>query len=668
MRRSVFPLAALLTFGSLSCGGSKDNTTPTPTAPTPKVLTTIRVTLVDSVLVVGKTTQATAATLDQFGAAMSGKIVTWRSTDSTIASVQQTGIVLALKDGAVSIQATADTKQGSANLRALFVPVVTSVRVTLAENAILSGKTTSATATVFDQVGSVMQAQRVAWTSTNPDMASVDSTGKVSALLLGTTQITATASAVSGQSTFITKPDPITATKLRAMAIGWYSDNNTNKNQTAVALQSWIDRAVSMGYNSVKFEYNVDVADDGTVLNTLPQTKMMHLTDYARQRGLKVLHQVFWTYGNTQDQVGGNQADRAGFDPDRFLRSVDQYWTAQSRVAESHGVSMLFLGSQNRKYTGPQYREHWRQMISHVKQSFTGLVSYEHLARTNFGFGGLDQVSFWDLLDVIGVVFEPIISITPVYDVTTVQRYFFDNPIDQTNAAKQVIDASRKYAKPVIISKVHMLNTDGALSGFDDLCCQGIGILTSPLPHTMSNPLAINKAASTAAHTGHLEFFNKNLAAVLIGYSIGGYEPWVYSGPWTAGDGVTAEQAFKWNSWKEYEITENAEAEAVIKTYNLNAWGYHTTDVTNGSPRDDIIYVSGGTNTIYPLGGRDEVRGASGVDTVVINALSTACVSVTNTVSSTTIPKLTVTCGSNVVQMWDIEYVRFNDKTVSVLP
>ena len=124
MRRFLFPMAALLTLGSLSCGGSKDNTTPTPTAPTPAptpVLTTIRVTLVDSVLVVGKTTQATAATLDQFGAAMPGKVVTWRSTDSTIASVQQTGIVLALKDGAVSIQATADTKQGSANLRALSV-------------------------------------------------------------------------------------------------------------------------------------------------------------------------------------------------------------------------------------------------------------------------------------------------------------------------------------------------------------------------------------------------------------------------------------------------------------------------------------------------------------------------------------------------------------------
>ena len=660
MRRSVFPLAALLTFGSLSCGGSKDNTTPTPTAPTPKVLTTIRVTLVDSVLVVGKTTQATAATLDQFGAAMSDIAVTWRSSDSTIASVSATGQLSARSSGNASVIASASGKEGSAVLRSA-AQVVTTVRVTLADNAIVLGKTTSATAAVFDQAGSVMQGQRVAWTSTNPVVASVDSMGKVTALSLGETQVTATVAAITGQSTISTKPDPVTATKYRAMAIGWYSDNGFDK--TAVALQSWIDRAVSMGYNSVKFQYNVDVADDGTVLNTLPQTKMMHLTDYARQRGLKVLHQVFWVYGNTQDQVGNwatRQGDKAGFDNSRFLRGVDQYWTAQSRIAESHGVSMLFLGQTNFRQTTPEYRETWRQIISHVKQGFTGLVSFEQVSRTTQGYG-LHQVSFWDLFDVIGVAFAPNVIATPVYDVTTVQRYLFDNPTDQSNTVKELIDLTRKYSKPIIIANINIKNVDAALYGIDDP-----NFL--PTPHTMSNPQSVNNAASAAAHKGMLEVWNKNLGDVSIGYAIGGYEPWVYNGPWVASSTLTVEQAWKYNTWKFYNLTENAEAEAIIKTYNLNAWGYHTTDVTNGSPRDDIIYVSGGTNTIYPLGGRDEVRGASGVDTVVINALSTACVSVTNTVSSTTIPKLTVTCGSNVVQMWDIEYVRFNDKTVSVLP
>ena len=201
MRRFPFPLAALLTLGSLSCGGSKDNATPTPTAPTPTVLTTIRVTLVDSVLVVGKTTQATAATLDQFGAAMPGKIVTWRSTDSTIASVQQTGIVLALKEGAVSIQATADTKQGSANLRALFVPVVTSVRVALADTVPSLGGITYATATVLDQNGAPIRDVTIQWSSSNAGVADVSANGAIVAKARGTFTVAASAGAVTGSAT-----------------------------------------------------------------------------------------------------------------------------------------------------------------------------------------------------------------------------------------------------------------------------------------------------------------------------------------------------------------------------------------------------------------------------------------------------------------------------------
>ena len=205
MRRFLFPMAALLTLGSLSCGGSKDNTTPTPTAPTPAptpVLTTIRVTLVDSVLVVGKTTQATAATLDQFGAAMPGKVVTWRSTDSTIASVQQTGIVLALKDGAVSIQATADTKQGSANLRALFVPVVTTIKVVIADT-LLYGQTAQATVVVTDQLGQPIPSPTVRWSSSDSTTVSVNAGGTVRSLYVGTVSISATVGAVTASKTLV---------------------------------------------------------------------------------------------------------------------------------------------------------------------------------------------------------------------------------------------------------------------------------------------------------------------------------------------------------------------------------------------------------------------------------------------------------------------------------
>ena len=69
MRRFLFPLAALLTLGSLSCGGSKDNATPTPTAPTPfvPVVTSVRVTLARAAIQTSDTVTATAMVLDQRG-------------------------------------------------------------------------------------------------------------------------------------------------------------------------------------------------------------------------------------------------------------------------------------------------------------------------------------------------------------------------------------------------------------------------------------------------------------------------------------------------------------------------------------------------------------------------------------------------------------------------
>ena len=71
MRRFLFPMAALLTFGSLSCGGSKDNTTPTPTAPTPTPTPVVQSPTVALTLSQSKVSLGASSTL------------TWSSTNAT---------------------------------------------------------------------------------------------------------------------------------------------------------------------------------------------------------------------------------------------------------------------------------------------------------------------------------------------------------------------------------------------------------------------------------------------------------------------------------------------------------------------------------------------------------------------------------------------------------
>ncbi len=118
MRRFLFPMAALLTLGSLSCGGSKDNATPTPTAPTPfvPVVTSVRVTLARAAIQTSDTVTATAVVLDQRGQPVTGQTVTWRSSDSTIASVSAGGVVFGETSGSPNITATVEAKSGTASL------------------------------------------------------------------------------------------------------------------------------------------------------------------------------------------------------------------------------------------------------------------------------------------------------------------------------------------------------------------------------------------------------------------------------------------------------------------------------------------------------------------------------------------------------------------------
>ena len=118
MRRFLFPFAALLTLGSLSCGGSKDNTAPTPTAPTPfvPVVTSVRVTLARAAIQTSDTVTATAVVLDQRGQPVTGQTVTWRSSDSTIASVSAGGVVFGETSGSPNITATVEAKSGTASL------------------------------------------------------------------------------------------------------------------------------------------------------------------------------------------------------------------------------------------------------------------------------------------------------------------------------------------------------------------------------------------------------------------------------------------------------------------------------------------------------------------------------------------------------------------------
>lgn len=156
----------------------------------------LSVTLDKSTIPVGSTAQATAVATDASGNVLTGRTVTWASSNTSIATVSNVGVVTAVGTGTVSISGTVDTKTASATLVATS-SVVASVSVTAATTSLTVGQTTQATAVLKDASGAIVTAP-VTWTSSAPAVATVSSSGLITALAAGNATISATSGGASG--------------------------------------------------------------------------------------------------------------------------------------------------------------------------------------------------------------------------------------------------------------------------------------------------------------------------------------------------------------------------------------------------------------------------------------------------------------------------------------
>ena len=106
----VYPVAQAITRNVLA----RFATAPTPS--TPKPVGTVTVALAPSTVAVSGMSQASATLTDDSGNVLSGRTVTWSSSDTKIAKVSSTGVVTGSKAGTAVITATAEGKSGSATL------------------------------------------------------------------------------------------------------------------------------------------------------------------------------------------------------------------------------------------------------------------------------------------------------------------------------------------------------------------------------------------------------------------------------------------------------------------------------------------------------------------------------------------------------------------------
>jgi uncharacterized protein YjdB len=140
-------------------------------------------------LLVGDTDTLTAAITPENA---TNKAVKWTTSDNTIAAVDSTGKLTALKAGTATITATTvDGSKTASCVVTVTSPIVsiTSISLNKTSSSLILGNTDALIATVSP---SNATNQAVTWTSSDSTIATVDSAGKVTPLKAGTVTITVT--------------------------------------------------------------------------------------------------------------------------------------------------------------------------------------------------------------------------------------------------------------------------------------------------------------------------------------------------------------------------------------------------------------------------------------------------------------------------------------------
>lgn len=159
-------------------------------------------------LYVGQSMQLIAAPRDSAGGELPSREVVWTSDDTSIATVSVSGAVTATKVGAVGIRATAEGKIGVAWLTIALVPVH-SVAVNPAQLSVNSGRTFQLSAILRDSAGTELTKRAISWLSSDTTIASVSTSGLVTARAPGSATVTAVSEGRTGSAGIIVNPNPV---------------------------------------------------------------------------------------------------------------------------------------------------------------------------------------------------------------------------------------------------------------------------------------------------------------------------------------------------------------------------------------------------------------------------------------------------------------------------
>ncbi len=237
-------------------------------------------------LEIGKTGTITATPKASDGTPLTGRDIDWKSRDPAVATVSQSGVVTAKSTGSTIVEATSEGRTGVTLVTVADIPV-SSVVVTPDADTLVVGKSVTLVAKTYDAASNELSGRDIDWTSSNDDVATVSSAGKVIALAPGSVTITATSEG---------KSDKATMTVIAAVSSVAVSPDSISlivgKTSTLAAAVKDAD-GNTLGGRAVSWKSDktgvATVGSDGAVTAVAPGIAMITATSEGKNGSAKVV-------------------------------------------------------------------------------------------------------------------------------------------------------------------------------------------------------------------------------------------------------------------------------------------------------------------------------------------------------------------------------------------
>jgi trimeric autotransporter adhesin len=184
----------------------------------PQPVASVTVTPQNVTMVVGTRVTLRATPFDAGGVPLTGRTIEWTSSDANVATVSSSGEVVGLAVGTARIRALVEGRSAEATVLVQPVPVA---RVATAPNQVTlnPGQTSQMIVTLTDSAGNVLSGRSIAYSTSDAAVATVSSSGLITAVAEGQATITATSEGKSASTLVTVNPVPVASIRITPSSV-----------------------------------------------------------------------------------------------------------------------------------------------------------------------------------------------------------------------------------------------------------------------------------------------------------------------------------------------------------------------------------------------------------------------------------------------------------------